>query len=159
MDTMALKAWQIILIVVGALVGLFFLASIAIGGLVYFGAFSPSKTLPDKCQLEPGLECLEYTVTPSEVVLVLGNSLGRDVTFKSITVTEITGLQNCIFDASAETEGLPLANGQTVNVILACDPSGVKVGKRYRYDLEGIYHYKDSDLTLPLSGKISTTVK
>lgn len=156
---MAFKAWQIILLVVGALFGLFIVASIAIGAIIYFGAFQPSK-LPDTCTLAVGgLRCIEHTVTPNRVVLVLENGIGKEITFKTITVTETTGLQSCIFDASAEGEGLPLANGQTVNVILTCEPSNVKAGKRYMYDIEGMYHFGDIDLTRPLTGQIYTRVK
>ncbi|MCK5025927.1 MAG: hypothetical protein KAS15_05005, partial [Nanoarchaeota archaeon] len=48
----------------------------AIGALAYFGVLSPESFLPEKCMLEPGVDCTGFKVTPTETTLVMRNGMG-----------------------------------------------------------------------------------
>ena len=49
----------------------------AIGALAYFGVLKPQQFLPEQCILptSSAMTCLDFKVTPDEIVLLLSNSL------------------------------------------------------------------------------------
>ena len=57
----------------------------AIGALAYFDVLSPEKFLPEKCLLEPGIDCTGFKVTATDTTLVLRNGMGKDLTINSIS--------------------------------------------------------------------------
>ena len=59
----------------------------AISVLAYFGILKPDLFLPNKCLLPSGLACLDYKVEPFQVVLVLQNSEGKDVTLDEVRIS------------------------------------------------------------------------
>ena len=120
----------------------------AIGALAYFGVLSPSKFVPEKCTLEPGISCADFKVTPSETTLVLRNGQGNDLTINSVTVgsCSITG-QNITFD-----------NGQQTTVELTGCSNGDD-GTRYSEDVEIQYTRLSSGLTKTHTGSITAKVQ
>ena len=62
----------------------------AIGALAYFGVLSPDRFLPEKCTLPSGIACLDFTATSTEVVLVIQNSAGFDMTGVVVSVNSTT---------------------------------------------------------------------
>ena len=59
---------------------------LAIGSLSYFGVVSPSKFLPESCTLFPGLSCVDFKVTTTEIAIVVQNGMGYDLNDVSINV-------------------------------------------------------------------------
>ena len=51
----------------------------AIAALAYFGVLSPTKFIPEKCVLDPGMACLDFSVSTNQVELVISNSMGKDI--------------------------------------------------------------------------------
>lgn len=164
--TMALKTWQIVLIVVGGLIGLFVVGNLVLGAIMYFGVMKPDRMLPEKCTLsEIGLKCLNHSMRPDKMVLVLGNDLGRDIFIDDILVMESIGPESmsrhsCLFDSSTGDGGLPFGNGRIVTITSdSCDVSKVKRGERYRYEVGIFYHIQDDSVKRVATGEIYTTVE
>lgn len=65
----------------------FFVISITIGALYYFGIFDFSKYLPQKCIFPSQFKCLDFSLSPAEVRVKLANNLGEDI---KITVLQLT---------------------------------------------------------------------
>lgn len=63
----------------------FFVISITIGALYYFGIFDFAKYLPQKCAFPSQFKCIDFSLAPTEVRVKLANNLGEDI--------RITGLQ------------------------------------------------------------------
>ncbi len=63
----------------------------AIGALAYFGVFSLSNTIPEKCLFSQGLDCTQFTVinagAKDNVMLYLKNNLGEGITVYTFNVT------------------------------------------------------------------------
>ena len=66
---------------------------VAIGSLAYFGVLSPGNFLPSKCQLQPGLACIDHKAHDifgfgnGYVAVSVQNSLGYDMNNVKIAVT------------------------------------------------------------------------
>ncbi|MBW3019797.1 hypothetical protein KY334_00740 [Candidatus Woesearchaeota archaeon] len=61
---------------------------IAISTLAYFGVLSPGRFLPEKCTVDPGFACLDWSVTSTTTQLVLKNGAGEDLTNVTVTLTD-----------------------------------------------------------------------
>ena len=59
-----------------------------IGALSYFGVFNLQDVVPDKCELGPGLECVDYHISQGEAVLDVQNTLDRKITIKELSFTK-----------------------------------------------------------------------
>lgn len=62
----------------------------AIGALAYFGILSPTRFLPDSCNIESGISCVEYQViddgTNVDVQLSLTNNVGSDLEWVGVAL-------------------------------------------------------------------------
>ncbi len=123
----------------------------AIGALAYFGVLSPEKFIPEKCILEPGVECTGFKVTPTDITLVLRNGLGKDLTINSITVG----------DCELSIKDPDLADFQNGDMetfpLVKC--SNGEVEDRYNADIVIGYTEKISGLTKIMSGSLTTKVQ
>ena len=63
---------------------------IAISALTYFGVLNPSKFLPEKCDLIPGLTCIDHKATETTIDLVIDNGMAQDLKNFSISMSECT---------------------------------------------------------------------
>jgi hypothetical protein len=76
----------------------FLVLLVVIGSLAYFGIITPSKWVPDKCDLGNQLDCVDYqlisatVVNPTGIVnLFVQNSFGKNITIVSVYVKQDTG--------------------------------------------------------------------
>jgi len=62
---------------------------IAISTLAYFGVLSPGRFLPEKCTVDPGFACLDWSVNSgaNATQIVLKNSAGEDLTGVNVTLS------------------------------------------------------------------------
>lgn len=64
----------------------FFVISITIGALYYFGIFDFAKYLPQKCVFPSQLKCIDFSLAPAEVRVKLANNLGEDIRITSLQI-------------------------------------------------------------------------
>lgn len=114
---------------------------ISIAAISYYGITHPEKFAPDSCTLPPGLTCLSHRVQTTEVLLVLQNNFGEDITMGSIS------LEGC-----SRTFNTAMINGGKSNFTVTSCTNGA-VGKRYKTsvamtytDEEGVSHQKSGEL-------------
>mgnify|MGYP006283611697 CR=1 FL=1 len=119
----------------------------AIGALAYFGVLSPDKFLPEKCVLEPGVDCTGFKVTPSGVTLVLRNGLGYDLSVSSVTVG------SCSYNTTTNFNNADLATFQ----LTGCTPG--EIGSRFEGDISIDYIDKKSNLSKTMRGTLATKVQ
>ena len=60
---------------------------IAIGALAFFGLLNPSRFLPDKAELGPGLIIQGMSVNETHTTLIVKNGLGRTIRDLEINLT------------------------------------------------------------------------
>ena len=120
----------------------------AIGALAYFGVLSPDKFLPDKCMMEPGVDCTGFKVTPTETTLVLRNSMGKDLTISSVTIGT----------CNSTVGNVSFKNGDMVTLSLTGCSNGA-LGDRFDSDISLGYTEKLSGLSKIMSGSMTTKVQ
>ena len=116
----------------------------AIGALAYFGVLSPDKFLPQKCTMSPGIDCAEFKITPTNVVIALRNGLG-----KSIDVTQIQ-VGSCTW----EITNTSFANGDLRTFDSGPICSNGIVGDRYRADITVSYKDRQTGISKTTDGSI-----
>ena len=121
---------------------------IAISALTYFGVLNPSKFLPEKCDMVPGLNCIDHKVTTTQIQLVINNGMGQDLKNFTISMNDCTApiLSNYTFqDATKNTFTLTgCNNGES--------------GDRFKKSLS-INFTSESGLTHTEPGQIITKVE
>jgi uncharacterized protein (UPF0333 family) len=119
----------------------------AIGALAYFGVLKPQQFLPEQCVLVPGVACSDFKVNSSQTVMVILNSLGRDMSITRISAG------NCSKDFNYE-----LKNGEQFEFILTGCNNG-ESGGRFKSDIVVDYVSKDSGLSKTIKGSISAKIQ
>lgn len=85
-------------------------AMIAVSAIAYFGVLNPDRFFPTACTLESGIGCTDFKVNEGNVILVLRNGRGEDISISNIAA------MNCTGSASG-----PLRNGdQGVFIVDGC---------------------------------------
>ena len=79
---------------------------VVIGALAYFGVLSPSNLLPEKCTFPVSMSCTDFSVTGSNIQLILLNGAGRDM-----TVTRISAASEALGGAGAANLGCACGTG------------------------------------------------
>ena len=120
----------------------------AIGALAYFGVLSPESFLPEKCMLEPGVDCTGFKVTPTETTLVMRNGMGRDLTVNGVAIG------NC----NSTTGDVEFKNGDMVTIGLTGCSNGA-LGDRFDSDIAIAYTEKISGLSKTMGGSMTTKVQ
>lgn len=64
----------------------FFVISVTIGALYYFGIFDFAKYLPQKCVFPSQFKCIDFSLTPTVVRVKLANNLGEDIRITSLKI-------------------------------------------------------------------------
>src|SRR3989338_6862255 len=76
----------------------FLVILIMIGTLAYFGILSPSKLLPNRCNMGTEFQCLDYRITESgsssQVQLRLKNNVGEPITIPAAPIGGFRGVIN-----------------------------------------------------------------
>jgi len=120
----------------------------AIGALAYFGILSPEKFLPEKCILEPGIDCTGFKVAPTETTIVIRNGMGKSLFLDSIIVGDCNlSITNTTFNS-----------GDLSTFQLTGCTNGV-VGDRFDSDIKIGYTEKTSGLSKVMSGSLTTKVQ
>jgi hypothetical protein len=115
---------------------------VAIAALAYFGVLSPSKFLPDKCTMPPGLACIDHRVTASDVTVILQNSIGYTINVTSVNLT----------DAKCDdTFSVQLQNGDQGTFVISCSST---TGEKFKSEVAVDYTRTDTGLSQTLRGEI-----
>jgi hypothetical protein len=119
----------------------------AVGALAYFGVLKPQSFLPEQCILTPGVACLDFKITPANISVIMGNSLGRDIDITNIAAG------NC-----SQTFSQELNNGDQHKFVLSGCSNG-ETGTKFKGDLIIDYTSKDSGLAKTIQGSISGKIQ
>ncbi len=92
----------------------------AIAALAYFGVLSPDRFLPEKCDLPPGVACLDHRYSGTAIEMAIQNAMGFDMIDVSVSVNG-TGCNAA--DNSTQTT---LTNGQKATYSVTCSPTSGK---------------------------------
>ncbi|MEK6946267.1 MAG: fibronectin type III domain-containing protein [Nanoarchaeota archaeon] len=66
-------------------------AMVAVSAIAYFGVLDPGRFFPTACVLESGIGCTDFKVNEGNLVLVIKDARGEDITINSITTNNCTG--------------------------------------------------------------------
>ncbi len=141
---------------------------VVIGALAYFGVLSPSTLLPEKCTFPVSVNCVDHSVSPTAVTVVLLNGAGRDITIRGVTATSEAlspgagAAQTTTCSTEADLNGIPqltdecpvtqctggstLRNGQKTTITinkLQCEFKDIGRDKS-RYNVTLYYSWLDS---------------
>src|SRR5689334_20359149 len=94
-------------------------AVLAIGVVVYYGVFSPGKSLPNICAINAPLGCEEYEVNATHATIIVRNGAGDSITISDFSLTGCT----------SDTTSTPVADGATQRYELAC--AGLTSGQKF----------------------------
>ncbi len=98
----------------------FLVILVAIGALAYFGLLSPSRWVPDKCDLGRQLECVDYEVVASDssndgkVGLYVKNNFGKTIKVTGASVRRDAGTLSATMSTS-----VVIGPGDSKEVIIA----------------------------------------
>lgn len=121
-----------------------------IGALSYFGVFSFQEMFPEKCELGPGLECVDYHVGESGATLVVQNTLGREIKDMKLSLRR-TGEENTVCTSLA---GVSIPSGDSATI--KCEGKIDLWGKE-RFEIGTIF--KVSDVEFEINGELFTTIQ
>jgi len=116
---------------------------IAIGALAFFGLLNPSRFLPEKCELAPGLTCMDFNAkyssdTSTNVTILLNNGIGK--TMKGVEIN----LTDC--DANAVGSFATITEGSTELIYINC--SGPIANTRFKSNMKLSYNTSVEGITL-----------
>ena len=137
---------------------------IVIGALAYFGVLSPSTLLPEKCTFPVSLTCTDHSVAQTQIILVLLNGAGRDMTVARISAaSQALGVGNLGCGCSTGAITTALRNGQQLQFTLNILDAGCAGACTYadtgrdknRYNITVFYSWTDSPtITHNLAGEL-----
>lgn len=140
----------------------FILILVAFGALAYFGILSPSRWLPDKCDLGAQLECQDYQVVagpPANISLYVRNSFGKDI---FVNETEVV-LDNGTVIGSLQDPQTIAAGNVTSITIGDLDSLGLVKGQKQQFIIRIQFRKNGLSDPLPpshwLSGSLFATVQ
>ena len=153
-------AWAILIIV------------IMMGSLAYFGVFSPSKLLPDRCNFGSEISCYkDRMVVKSDdddtLTMGLTNNFGTAVVITTATVTSdvgaITGCTEYLVDVELENSGgVSWASDETLDFIADCtDGSSLVDKEKIKFDIKISYYPATAASTFEktIFGEVFTTIQ
>jgi hypothetical protein len=139
MEFMMTYGWAILIILV------------VIGVISYLGVTSYNNYAPEKCELFPGLNCVDHVITQRNVLLVVKNNYGSDlnITFAS------DGCHNWMRHV--------IRRGETRNVLfVGCENNGdvdrkfyQRINMSYKV-LDGIKEYKAEGYATGMLGSLTS---
>jgi uncharacterized protein (UPF0333 family) len=109
---------------------------IVIAALAFFGLLNPSRFLPEKCEIAPGVTCMDFNAQTSQAVstgtatdlitILLNNGLGQTMYNVKVNVS------NCLSQNATNTT-TTLPSGSTHNFEMKC--AGMVANSRFKSDL------------------------
>jgi hypothetical protein len=134
----------------------------AIGALAYFGVLSPSKLLPSKCTLSPGINFGDCKASSTGLQVTLYDGLGVDIKEVNVTVVSKVGSSvTCNETQPAAGNIALLGNGATSPSMTFCAVAfaTAKVGERFDADVSVSYVKEGEALSHLNSGAIQIKVE
>ena len=129
-------------------------AVIAIGVLVYFGVFSPSRLVPETCVLSAPLGCNNDKAvvdnSANQVQLFIANGGDADIT---ITNMDITGC-NAAFVPTVPT----LKVGEELQYNVGCTPAVGSVGTQFKGTITVTYNKGTGTRDMTSTGSIARKI-
>lgn len=111
---------------------------ILIGALMYFDILSPSKFLPDRCNLGAEISCKEYVIKEDGLRLKLFNNVGS-----TIIVDEVNILNDGTPITCSPTTGQTWYSGEAIELAVQCAgfvDIGLVANEKRKLGFEIIYH-------------------
>ena len=108
---------------------------------------NPGTFLPDKCRLQPGIDCNDHKSTYDQIELLLVNGIRHDLS--SIIVTA----ENC---GSTNTPS-NLINGATGQFTIKCNPK--LSGNKYKGEINVSYKTSENGISHVNSGELIAVLK
>ena len=133
-------------IVIGGIFILIIITAILLP-LIYFGALSPDKQLPDKCILQSGISCAAFKATADDITISIQNYLGYDIDNIIVTAS----------DCGTSSTPSSLVNRAQGTYTINCEPK--LSGSRYTGQLEISYRVIETQLTQTNFGSIRTKIE
>ncbi len=118
----------LVLPLVGLVIGIIFIVPIM--SLAFFGVLNPARMIPDKCELAPGLTCMDFTAEDGEITILINNGLGMEMVDVTLYVDD------CENDASATID--TFKEGSTEKLTIPCE--GMISDERFKSDLSIDYN-------------------
>lgn len=142
----------------------FLVILIVIGGLAYFGFLSPSKFLPDRCELGQQLECVDWEVIANSpdtndghLNLYVRNNFGVDIWLKKISVI---GAQDLSYSRPYHPRSMIINADDTKDIELTNIKSGLLLGgEKQQLKVEITFAKRDTSNWHTLRGLVYARVK
>ncbi len=127
---------------------------VVIGALAYFGVLSPSTLLPEKCTFPVSVNCVDHSVSPTAVTVVLLNGAGRDIIVRHVNASsDAISPGPCSY--AAPGTGLTLKNGEKASFPMASCTFKETGRDKNRYNINFSYSWLDSSgITHTLPGEL-----
>ncbi|MBN2459785.1 hypothetical protein JXB28_05865 [Candidatus Woesearchaeota archaeon] len=145
----------------------FLVILVMIGALAYFGILSPSRFLPERCNVGPEFSCDEHQVLSAGTLnIIFTNNVGD--TINSVTVTGAKWAQETLLDGDADGDidncvdisgnsyraGDPITVTCTFNNALF-PPEGAKM----KFNVDLTYIPQGKTYTKPLTAEVYTALQ
>ena len=124
---------------------------ISIGALNYFGVLSPDMFLPQSCILPPGITCMDFDVSASNVNVALQNNMVEDISIDEVVIAKKEGV-SCIYSIPF----ILMSDGKTTIAISGCDFGDA--GDRFYGDINVTYTNLDTLLSHKSRGTMVATL-
>ena len=121
----------------------------AIAALAYFGVVSPGRFLSDKCFLEAGITCLDFSMGTKSVTLALKNNVGEAITIDKVTVARKDS-------SCSNTEPKAVQNNEKLVLTLTGCDNGI-IGDKFDGEIN-ITYTKESGLVHTTNGRMIATI-
>jgi hypothetical protein len=139
----------------------FLVILIMIGALAYFGVLNPTRYLPERCSVDVGFECTEFSLVKSEtdevlVTFYLKNNLAETIEISRVFMENIEYLgegissslgvsinpgtsERVITDLSVLTDATLPAAGSKIKLVgtITYKPSGKQLDKKMNIEIFG----------------------
>ena len=116
---------------------------IAIGALAFFGLLNPSRFLPEKCELAPGLTCMDFNAVydgeNTSITILLNNGVGKTMRDVRINTTDCDSVINATILTT-------LTEGSTESIQINC--TGPIPNTRFKSDMKLTYNTSVEGITL-----------
>ena len=116
---------------------------VAIAALALFGILSPSRFLPDRCDVGTGLMCVDFNAVPTangnaaNITIFLNNGVGQTLRDVRLTATECRDEDGALVGVSTFVGNI--AEGRTFRIELN-DCYGTAPASRFRSELVMTYN-------------------
>jgi len=128
---------------------------IAIAALAFFGLLNPSRFLPEKCEVAPGLTCMDFTAATdgtdavtSNITVLLNNGIGQTMRSVQFSIADCDASclgwhqsatpHHCVNDA---TNAITITEGDTVKLNVSSCGNMVE-NTRFKSDITIDYNTK-----------------